>query len=390
MKQKWEVKKLGDVIAQVRGVSYKPNDLSPVETSDYIPLLRANNIQDSLIFDELQYVLRNRVSKKQLIQQGDILVCTSSGSKHLVGKAAQATKDYDLTFGAFCKVIRPLKINAKLLGYFFKSNRYRGTISFLSRGANINNLKAKDIDEILIPVPPMEVQEAIVKELDTLYLIKEKQEEQLAQYDNLAQSTFYSMFGDPIDNEKGWEVRKLGEVCDVVSGSTPRTKDPMNWNGSINWITPAEIDDDSFYIKDTERKITRKAFDECNLKLLPKNTVLLSSRAPIGKVAIVGTEMCCNQGFKNLICKNGDINHIFLYFLLKQNNLYLNCLGRGATFKELSKTIVSSIEFGNPDLCFQTAFAERIEHIEAQKELLKKSIADTQLLIDYTMDKYFG
>ena len=185
-------------------------------------------------------------------------------------------------------------------------------------------------------------------------------------------------------------MKKLGEVCEIISGTTPKTGEPLYWNGNIKWITPAEIKETDFYITNTERKITQKAVNESGLRLLPINTVILSSRAPIGKVAIAGAEMYCNQGFKNLICKKNTLNHIFLYFLLKQNNVFLNNLGRGATFKEISKTIVESIKIGIPPLSLQTQFSERIERIEAQKELIKQSISETQLLIDYTMDKYFG
>ena len=91
---------------------------------------------------------------------------------------------------------------------------------------------------------------------------------------------------------------KLGDICEIVSGSTPKTSVDAYWNGDIKWITPAELNDDTYIITDSIRKITELAIQKNRLTSLPKGTVILSSRAPIGKVAIAGCEMYCNQGFK--------------------------------------------------------------------------------------------
>jgi type I restriction enzyme S subunit len=142
---------------------------------------------------------------------------------------------------------------------------------------------------------------------------------------------------------------KLGDICTIVSGSTPKTSKKEYWDGNLRWITPAEIADDSYFIYDTERYITEAGAMNAHLNLLPIGTVLLSSRAPIGKVAIAGAEMYCNQGFKNLIC-SPCVNNCYLYYYLKSKKDYLNSLGRGATFKEISRQIVSEIEIPLPEL----------------------------------------
>ena len=138
-------------------------------------------------------------------------------------------------------------------------------------------------------------------------------------------------------------MAKLGDVCTIVSGTTPKSNCPEYWDGGINWVTPAELNDDSDVIYESQRKITEQAVQDSSLKPFPAGTVLLSSRAPIGKVAIAGVEMYCNQGFKNLICSNRIYNR-YLYHFLKNSTEYLNSLGRGATFKEISKSIVENIE----------------------------------------------
>ena len=154
--------------------------------------------------------------------------------------------------------------------------------------------------------------------------------------------------------------RKLGEICRIVSGSTPKTGIPEYWDGNLKWITPAELDDESRTVNDTKRTITELGAIKTGLTPLPAGTVLLSSRAPIGKVAITGCEMYCNQGFKNLICSD-LISNEYLYWFLKGKTQCLNSLGRGATFKEISKTIVADIEVNLPDIEEQEKIVNRIK-----------------------------
>ncbi|MBQ3467733.1 MAG: restriction endonuclease subunit S, partial [Oscillospiraceae bacterium] len=161
------------------------------------------------------------------------------------------------------------------------------------------------------------------------------------------------------------------------------------WDGDFRWITPAELDAASWYIYDSERKLTEAGVKSCSLTEMPAGTVLLSSRAPIGKVAIAGDTFFCNQGFKNIIC--GDKMHpVFLYMLLVMNKDYLNSLGRGATFKEISKSIVENIRIPVPPFAEQEVFAEFCKQIDKSKSAIQKSLDETQILFDSLMQKYFG
>lgn len=190
-------------------------------------------------------------------------------------------------------------------------------------------------------------------------------------------------------NKEGWEVKKLGEVGTIVSGATPKTNIPEYWGEGYFWITPAEIKDGDVEINKTERTITAEAIAHTNINLLPAGTVLLSSRAPIGKVAIAGVPMYCNQGFKNCVCKDELFNKFLFYFLRYKNDL-LQSLGRGATFKEISKSIVEGIKIPLPPLSLQQTFAARVEAIEDQKAAIATSIEKMQTLLDARMQEYFG
>ena len=169
------------------------------------------------------------------------------------------------------------------------------------------------------------------------------------------------------------EKIKLGELGEVVSGSTPKTNIKDYWDGENLWITPAEIQEDDYYIADTQRKITNLAVEKTNLKLLPKGTVLLSSRAPIGKVAICDNDMYCNQGFKNIICSD-RLENRYVYYFLKYNVEYIKSLGRGATFKEISKGIVENLEIPYIEKKEQIEIANKLDKITEILKIKKQQI----------------
>lgn len=182
---------------------------------------------------------------------------------------------------------------------------------------------------------------------------------------------------------------KLGEVCTIVSGTTPKSTQPEYWDGDLNWVTPAELTEESNVIYESQRKITQQAVIDSSLKSFPAGTVLLSSRAPIGKVAIAGTEMYCNQGFKNLICSEKIYNR-YLYHYLKSKAEYLNSLGRGATFKEISKAIVENIEIHLPPLAEQRKIAAVLDKVSDLIAKRRQQLTKLDELVKARFVEIFG
>ena len=180
-------------------------------------------------------------------------------------------------------------------------------------------------------------------------------------------SQFIEMFGDPMTNTKAWgEFGYIGNYTQIVLGSTPNSKNSSYWNGEIKWITPAEMTEESYYIYDTERHLTEEGLKAANLTLLPCRSVLFSTRAPIGKVGLVGSPMYCNQGFKNFVC--GDqLNPVYLYYSLIFKREYLVSLGTGTTFKELSKKAVENLKIAVPPLILQNKFEEIYQQADKSK-----------------------
>ena len=154
----------------IRGVSYKKDESSKTIKEDHVPILRANNINRELNYTDLVYVPRDRIKDEQFIKAFDIVIAMSSGSKNLVGKAAQSYEDYHGAFGTFCGLVRvSLQLDRKFIGFFFQSPGYRNEISRLSSGMNINNLRRQHIESMCLPIPPLSEQHRIVAKLEELF-----------------------------------------------------------------------------------------------------------------------------------------------------------------------------------------------------------------------------
>jgi len=190
-----------------------------------------------------------------------------------------------------------------------------------------------------------------------------------------------------------WQTKNLGEVCEVVNGGTPKTNIEKYWDGDILWMTPKDMGKiKSFYASDTLRKITKQGLKNSSAKVIPENSVILSTRAPIGHLVINSQEMSFNQGCKGLIAKNDlDIKYLF-YFLFNSVDL-LNKLGSGTTFKELSSAKLKQIQIPLPPLPEQRRIVKILDGVfggvEKAKENAEKNLANAKELFEnYLQDIY--
>jgi len=214
-----------------------------------------------------------------------------------------------------------------------------------------------------LPLPPLSEQRRIVEILDQADRLRRLRAEADAKADPILPALFISMFGDPATNPMGWPERKIGEVCQVVSGATPETNRPEFWGGGIPWATPKDLSGlDDWVLDTTERTITEEGLASCSATMMPKEAVLLSSRAPIGLVALAGVPVCTNQGFKSLVCA-GEVDPWYLFAWCKLRAPFLQSLGRGATFKEVSKRIVEEVRIALPPIPEQRKLRDRLEKV---------------------------
>ena len=255
--------------------------------------------------------------------------------------------------------------------YFFNQSDLTSKIT----GTAQPKFNQKALNETMLPIPSIESLVHFKNLCNQIDKSKFLLQQILEKFELLKKSRFIELFGSTdlsLQKDDWVEIKNIGEV---VSGSTPQTTNESYWGGENKWITPAELSSDTYVITKTDRYLTDEGVKSCSLRKLPKDTVLLTSRAPIGKVAIAGTEMYCNQGFKNIIC-NEKVRPKYLFYLLKNNVRYLEYLGRGATFKEISKRIVENVKIPLFPIQEQDRFIEFAEQIDKSKLIIQKALED--------------
>lgn len=189
--------------------------------------------------------------------------------------------------------------------------------------------------------------------------------------------------------KSNWKKCKLSEVATVVGGGTPKTKEPSFWSGDIPWLTPKDLSGyRNRYIVAGERYITEEGLKNSSATLLPKGTVLLTSRAPIGYLAIAQKDLTTNQGFKSLVLKTNQCPE-FYYYLLKANIGYIQNMGSGSTFKEISGGVVKELEFFIPEYDEQKRIAEFLGAFDDKIELLQKQNKTLEEMAKATFKSWF-
>ena len=373
--------RLGELVEQIRGVSYKPSDLRTSDDNDGVMLLRANNIQDGeIVLNDVLYVSKDKVNKKQYLRKGDILVCTSSGSKDLVGKAAFVADDLPCVFGAFCKVVRPRTDYPKYIGYFFQSPYYRNRISDASAGANINNLRTEHIDDLTINMPPLDEQRKIAAVLDKISDLTAKRRRQLDKLDELVKSRFVEMFGG-ISNSKKYPYKPVKELTKIVSGGTPNREIADYWeHGTIKWVKTTELQNNIIY--ETEECITNQGLDNSSAKLVPEGTVLIAMYGQgktRGMAGYLGVKACTNQACACILPSN-NINQKFLwqFFMLSYDNL--REMGKGGNQPNLNSNIIKDYLVLYPPMKIQEQFVMFLEQADKSKSTIQRSLSTLETL----------
>jgi len=176
-----------------------------------------------------------------------------------------------------------------------------------------------------------------------------------------------------------WEWTRTKEIGEVVTGSTPKTQVSEYWNGNIIWLTPKDLGrNNSKYISDSKRRITQKGYKSCSAKLIPKNSIVLSTRAPIGHVSVVQVDFCTNQGCKSIISAK-EICSDYLYYLLLHNRKHLQSLGSGTTFSELAKDKLENFLVPLPCFIEEPQIVKRIEALFARADSIEKAVQVAQV-----------
>ena len=187
-----------------------------------------------------------------------------------------------------------------------------------------------------------------------------------------------------------WKEYKISDIADVIGGGTPSTSNSSYWNGNIPWLTPRDLTGyTKVYISKGERNITVEGLRNSSARLLPKGTVLLTSRAPIGYVAIAKNEITTNQGFKSLVLKEDYADNEFIYYWIKNNIDYLQSIGTGTTFAEISGRVVKDIEISLPPLSEQKTIASVLSSLDDKIDLLHRQNATLEKMAETLFRQWF-
>lgn len=379
-------KRFGEIATFSRGLTFSKGDVVS-ESSKRV--LRSNNIDlatHSLVFDDIACLKEGFIiPDDKMLHRNDIFICMSNGSTQHLGKVAFISEEIGFAFGGFMGAIHPdeSQIFPKYAFYACLSSEYRRFLSSIFNGININNLKWSDLSDFRIPMLPLAEQERIVAELDLLQGIIDKQKAQLKELDTLAQSIFYDMF----QHEHG-QVVKLHDVCSIVSGLVNPNEEPYC---NYPHIGGANIE------SGTGVFINVKLAKEENLisgKYLFDETMILYSkiRPNLNKVALPSFVGICSADMYPIIPDRDRIDRTFLKFVLSQPDFLEYAISHSgrANIPKINREDLMDYSFMSYSLSLQQAFATKIEAIERQKASINASIAETQKLFDYTMDKYFG
>ncbi len=392
MKQGWEIKKLGEVCEIINGFAFKSQLFK--DCGDDI--LRISNIQNGVIDDsEIAHFSKEDYPKinfeKYAVLPDDIVVALSGATTGKFGINNTGRKLYLNQRVAICRE-KTSKLHHLFLLYFLQTQ----SKSFLESAAGVAqpNLSTEQMKQYDIPIPPLPEQEKIVSELDCLSVLIEKKRQQLKELDALAQSIFYEMFGNPVENERGWEVKKIGEVSHIVNGFAFPSSAFAECN-PVKVIKITNVGVNEFVHDDSS--LPDKYNNKDDYKVHTEDIVIALTRTVISKGlkrAIVPSEYnnaLVNQRVAAIITDNRVVEKSFVYLFLGTDFVKDYVLAHATALMQPNLSIkdLRELPIPLPPLPLQQTFAQKVEAIEKQKELIKQSIIEAETLLASRMQYYF-
>lgn len=385
MRKGWEYKRFDEVFDLQMGKT--PDRKNPEYFGGNNVWVSIRDLGDKEIADSNEHITDLAVSNSNIrkVKKGTVIM----SFKLTVGKCGIAATDLytNEAIMAF-NTKESFNINSSFLYYYLQCYHWVGSNKAVM-GITLNKVT---ISKQYISIPPKSTQLAIVSELDKINELIRLKKEQLKDFDNLAQSLFYEMFGDPVENEKGWEVKKLGEIGEVKTGNTPaRSNDNFYNEKFIEWIKTDNIRNEQMNPTTAAEYLSRDGA-ECG-RIVSKGSILVAciagSLSSIGKCCITTKNVAFNQQI-NAITPYGDFcNSIYLYELIRNSYKYIQQNATTGMKHILSKSIFEKMKFPLPPLPLQRLFAQRIEQIEREKSEVQKSIQDLETLLASRMQYWF-
>lgn len=360
-----------------------------------VNVLRTTNFtnQGSL---NLQSVVKRKISAdliaKKKLSKGDVIIEKSGGSPtQPVGRVVYFDLEgEDYLCNNFTAVLRPSKeIFPK---YFFYALYFlhlsKRTLKYQNKTTGILNLKLERyLEEEQIKIPDLPTQKQIAQFLEEADIARQKRKTANALTDQFLQSTFLSMFGDPMQNDKAWKACTVIDECDCI---VPGRDKPKSFTGSIPWITTDDLDNGFTTFK--SKKGLALSYDEIKFvraKIIPTGSVLLTCVGDLGVISIAGEQMVINQQLHSFQC-GANLNNIFLAHTLKFMKGYMYKMASSTTVPYMNKTICNSIPIILPSISLQQKFASIVADTEQLRHKQKQSEIELENLFQALLQKYFG
>ena len=387
-----EKERLTDYVANGSFASLASN-VHYKDTEDYAVLIRLvdfnNDFKGPFVYiDEHAYSFLSKSS----LSGGEIIISNVGANVGTVFKCPNLPYKMSLAPNA---ITIKLKGDNDFYYYWFKSKIGQANIQALVTGSAQPKFNKTNFRSMYIPVPPLDVQRRIASILSSLDRKIELNNKINADLEEMAQAIFKNLFvdfepfkdGKFVDSElgmipEGWKVGRFDEIADIVGGSTPSKAKPEYYTQKgIAWLTPKDLSNHpAVYTSRGEIDITEEGYNSTSTKLMPKGTILFTSRAPIGYISIAQNDICTNQGFKSLVPKKAGT--CFLYCFLKYVTPVIENKSTGSTFKEASGSLMKSLQVIMPEQKVFEDFETIVSPLFARIESLEKENSRLSTLRD--------
>lgn len=396
----WKEVRLGDVCEIKHGFAYKGKYFSDTPTCDILVTPGNFTLSGGFKLDKPKFY-NGPVEKDYILSKGDLIVTMTDLSKNIdtLGYSALVPEVKGLTFHHNQRIGLVENIANNVDKYFLywimRTPAYQSFIATHSSGTTVHHTSPKGIGNYIFKLPPLDDQRRIASILSSLDRKIELNNKINADLEEMAQAIFKNWFvdfepfkdGKFVDSElgmipEGWKVGRLDEIADVVGGSTPSKAKPEYYTQKgIAWLTPKDLSNHpAVYTSRGEIDITEEGYNSTSTKLMPKGTVLFTSRAPIGYISIAQNDICTNQGFKSLVPKKAGT--CFLYCFLKYVTPEIENKSTGSTFKEASGSLMKSLQEIIPEQNVFEEFEAIVSPLFARIESLEKENSRLSLLRD--------
>ena len=357
------------------------------ENSHGVKVIRTTNFTNNGTLDLVNVVERDidvEKYKSKILRAGDIIIEKSGGSPNQpVGRVVLFDKEDECYFcNNFTSILRPKKgFNSKYLLYLL-TNLYvqKRVMKYQNKTTGIINLKLNDyIKGTKVMIPSLEIQQRIVEVLDKSQAIVQKRREQIQACDELIKSQFIEMFGDVLNNTKGWDMKALSEIAELKSGGTPSRQNPEYFMGDIPWITTVALGKVTIDEEDAVEYITKEAIEKSATKLIPANSLLFGTRVGVGKISINKVPMCTNQDIVAIVgIDENRYNQIFLKNVIDSYSEYFNQQKRGATIQGIKSETLKNIAIPTVSIQLQNEFATLVQQVDKLKFEMEQSLKELE------------